>query len=569
LYTLSKRCESTGFHVNGDDVEAVVHAILFAMEFREIFHKDVFIDLLCYRKYGHNEGDEPRFTQPLLYKAIANHPNPYEIYKKKLIDQGDISAEVIAQKEEKLNALFEKSFEEAKKIEKTHISFFLEDTWKDIRKATNEDFDKSPDTFISKNVFKEIGEKITEVPSDIKIFRKTKQLLSVRNKMINEGKGIDWAIGEQLAYGSLLTEGIPIRLSGQDVARGTFSHRHAVLRLEDSEEEYTPLNHINNKQTKIDIYNSPLSEYGVLGFDYGYSLTSPNSLTIWEAQFGDFNNGAQTIIDQFLSSAEDKWNVMNDLVMYLPHGYEGQGPEHSSARLERFLILCAENNMQIANITNPANFFHVLRRQLKREFRKPLIIFTPKSLLRHPRCVSTIEDFTSGGFKEVIDDHEVNPKNVKKVIFCTGKIYYDLLNEKEKLNKKDIAIIRLEQIYPLPVKQLNSIIEKYKNATNWLWVQEEPINMGAWTFMHHNFKEVSLKVIARPASGSPATGSSKFHQIRQQKIIDKAFEECLCPLINEECKMICIGNKWKSFDKEVKKMQEKINSKSFSAKKKL
>jgi 2-oxoglutarate dehydrogenase E1 component len=567
---LAKSIQSPVFHVNGDDVEAVVHVILFAMEFREIFHKDVFIDLLCYRKYGHNEGDEPRFTQPLLYKAIENHPNPYEIYKKKLIDRGDISAEIISQKEKKLNALFEKSFEESKKIKKTHISFFLEDTWQDIRKATNEDFDKSPDTFISKKAFNEIGEKITKVPSNIKIFRKTKRLLSDRNKMVNEGKGIDWAVGEQLAYGSLLIEGIPIRLSGQDVARGTFSHRHAVLRLEDSKKEYTPLNHINDEQAKIDIYNSPLSEYGVLGFDYGYSLTSPNSLTIWEAQFGDFNNGAQIIIDQFLSSAEDKWNVMNDLVMYLPHGYEGQGPEHSSARLERFLILCAENNMQIANITKPANFFHILRRQLKREFRKPLIIFTPKSLLRHPRCVSRIEDFISGGFKEVIDDQETNSKNVQKVIFCTGKIYYDLLNKKEKLNTKNIAIVRLEQIYPLPIKQLNSIVEKYKNTTNWLWVQEEPINMGAWTFMQHNFKNIPLKVIARPASGSPASGSSKFHQIRQQKIINKTFEECQCPLVSEECKMICIGNKWKNFDEKIKSKQEKtINSKSFSAKNRL
>lgn len=567
---LAKTIQAPVFHVNGDDVEAVVYTVLFAVEYRQKFHKDVFIDLLCYRKYGHNEGDEPRFTQPLLYKAIAKHANPYEIYKTKLLSQGEISEEEIIEKETKRNAKLEKSFEASKKIEKTHISFFLEETWKDIRKAENEDFEKSPDTSLKKKVLLSIGDKITDFPETIKLFRKTAKLLETRKKMISDGTAIDWAMGEQLAYGSLLTEGIPIRLSGQDVARGTFSHRHAVLRLEDSEEEYTPLNHINDSQEKIEIYNSPLSEYGVLGFDYGYSLSSPNSLTIWEAQFGDFNNGAQVIIDQFLSSAEDKWNVMNDLVMYLPHGYEGQGPEHSSARLERFLILCAENNMQIVNITTPANLFHVLRRQLKRDFRKPLIIFTPKSLLRHPKCVSSIDMFSKGGFKEVIDDHSANPLKIKKVVFCSGKIYYDLLEEKEKTKNDDIVIVRLEQIYPLPVKQLNAIIEKYENAETWLWVQEEPINMGAWTFMHHNFKQVPLRVIARPASGSPATGSSKFHQISQQKIIDKAFQKCDCPKLKEECAMICIGNKWKTFEDQVASMKnDSVESKTFSANKKL
>ncbi len=567
---LAKSIQSPVFHVNGDDVEAVVHAILFAIEYRQKFHKDVFIDLLCYRKYGHNEGDEPRFTQPLLYKEIAKHPNPYEIYKEKLLKLGSISQEEINERETKRNSLFERSFEDSKKIEKTHVSFFLEEIWKNIRKAVDKDFESSPDTSLSKEILFEIGDKITDFPENTKLFRKTTQLLSTRKKMVLDGNAIDWAMGEQLAYGSLLNEGIPIRLSGQDVARGTFSHRHSVLRLEDSEEEYTPLNHINNKQAKIEIYNSPLSEYGVLGFDYGYSLTSPNSLTIWEAQFGDFNNGAQVIIDQFLSSAEDKWNVMNDLVLYLPHGYEGQGPEHSSARLERFLILCAENNMQIANITTPANLFHILRRQLKRDFRKPLIIFTPKSLLRHTKCVSSIDEFSKGGFKEVIGDHTADPLFVKKVIFCSGKIYYELLEEKEKLQDEDIALVRLEQIYPLPVKQLNSIIEKYENAETWLWVQEEPINMGAWVFMHHNYKHVLLKVIARPASGSPATGSSKFHKISQQKIIDKAFQKCDCPKLNEECAMVCIGNKWKTFEDQVASIKnKKLDSKTFSAKKKL
>ncbi len=567
---LAKTIQAPVFHVNGDDVEAVVYAVLFAIKYRQKFHKDVFVDLLCYRKYGHNEGDEPRFTQPLLYKEIAKHANPYKIYKKTLLNQGEISEEEIIAKETKRNLKLEKSFEASKKIEKTHISFFLEETWKDIRKAVNEDFDYSPDTSLEKESLFLIGDKITDFPENIKLFRKTAKLLETRKKMILDGKSIDWAMGEQLAYGSLLAEGIPIRLSGQDVARGTFSHRHAVLRLENSEEEYTPLNHISKNQEKIEIYNSPLSEYGVLGFDYGYSLTTPNSLTIWEAQFGDFNNGAQIIIDQFLSSAEDKWNVMNDLVMYLPHGYEGQGPEHSSARLERFLILCAENNMQIANITSPANLFHVLRRQLKRDIRKPLIIFTPKSLLRHPKCISSIDEFSKGGFKEVIDDHTADPLKTKKLILCSGKIYYELLKEKEKTNNEDIAIIRLEQIYPLPIKQLKSIIEKYENTETYLWVQEEPINMGAWTFMHHNFKQMPLKVIARPASGSPATGSSKFHQLSQQKIIDKAFQKCDCPKLNEECAMVCIGNKWKTFEDQVISMKNKnINSKTFSANKKL
>lgn len=564
---IAKTIKSPIFHVNGDDVEAVITATIMAMNFREKFQQDVFIDLLCYRKYGHNEGDEPRFTQPLLYKAIAKHPNPQEIYKKVLLKRGDITQEKIDTLENKWNKLLEINFEEAKKIEKTHISSFLEDTWKNIRKAKAEDFDASPNTGIEKKKLIEIGLKIAELPQNLNFFRKTIKLQDQRKKMIEDGNALDWAMAELLAYGSLLSENIPIRLSGQDVARGTFSHRHAVLRIEDSEQEYIPLNNIDEQQAKIEIYNSPLSEFGVLGFEYGYSLTSPNSLSIWEAQFGDFNNGAQTIIDQFISSAEDKWNVMNDLVMFLPHGYEGQGPEHSSARMERFLILCAENNMQIVNITTPANFFHVLRRQLKREFRKPLIIFTPKSLLRLPKCVSAIEDFVKGGFKEVIDDAKADVKKVKKVILCSGKIYYELLSEQEKLKNKSVAIVRLEQIYPLPVKQLKNLIDKYANADNWLWVQEESVNMGAWTFMHHYFKEVKLKVIARPASGSPATGSSQFHQIQQQKIIDKAFEECACPMVEQECNMICIGNKWRTFDKFIK--DQDLSSKSFSADKKL
>ena len=319
-------------------------------------------------------------------------------------------------------------------------------------------------------------------------------------------------------------------------------------------------------QALFEVYNSPLSEYGVLGFEYGYACLTPTSLTIWEAQFGDFNNGAQIIFDQFLSSAEDKWRVMNDLVILLPHGYEGQGPEHSSARMERFLTLAAECNFQVINPTTPANFFHALRRQFYRPFRKPLVVFTPKSLLRHPKCVSPIESFTSGGFKELIDDTMADPAKVEKVVLCNGKIYYDLLEEKEKLKDKTVALIRLEQLYPLPKKQLNSIIKKYSKAKSWLWVQEEPYNMGAWPYMHLEFNDVPLKVIARPASGSPATGSSKFHHIRQRKIIEKTFLQCICPNLEYECKMVCIGNKWKSFDDEIKKLHvETIDSKEISA----
>lgn len=384
-----------------------------------------------------------------------------------------------------------------------------------------------------------------------------------------EGTGnIDWGMAEMLAYGTLLSEGIPVRLSGQDTARGTFSHRHALLRVEDSEEEYIPLENVSDKQAKFEVYNSLLSEYGVLGFEYGYSLVSPDSLTVWEAQFGDFNNGGQIIIDQFLSSAEEKWNVMNDLVMYLPHGYEGQGPEHSSARLERFLILAAENNMQIVNLTTPANFFHVLRRQLYRKFRKPLIVFTPKSLLRHPKCKSELKEFTEARFQEVIDDR-IDNENVNKLVFCSGKIYYELIEEREKINNKSIAFVRIEQLYPFPEKQVFEIIEKYSGAKTVLWVQEEPVNMGAWPFIRNILKEKSIKVIGRPPSGSPATGSIKFHALRQRKIIDKTFEICHCPLVGEECQTVCVGNRWRSFENELKKRKTDIKSTSVSAEKQL
>lgn len=545
---VAKVVQSPVFHVNGDDVEALVYTIQFAMEFRDKFQRDVFIDLLCYRKYGHNEGDEPRFTQPLLYKIIEKHPDPFKIYSDKLISQKVVTKEKIKAIEDGINATLERNLEESKSRHKASIAFFMDDEWQGIRKAEKNDFKQSPDTSVDKSTLIEIAEKLTLLPEDKKFHRKIVKLHQDRHKMVFETDQLDWAMGELLAYGTLVKEGHTVRLSGQDSERGTFSHRHAVLRLDESEECYIPLDHISTDQARFEVYNSPLSEYGVLGFEYGYALETPKNLTIWEAQFGDFNNGAQIIIDQYLSSAEDKWNVMSDLVLLLPHGYEGQGPEHSSARIERFLTLCAENNMQLVNATTPANFFHVLRRQMHRNFRKPLIIFTPKSLLRHPQCVSSLNEFTSGSFKEVIDDPgAVEPEKITQVIFCSGKLYYDLLDEKTKKNLSHSALVRIEQIYPLPEDQIIQVLERYPNATDFVWSQEEPINMGAWYFMGYYFPKVKLRVVARPASGSPATGSSKFHVIRQRKIIEKSFRECDCPLVNDECRMVCIGNRWKSF----------------------
>jgi 2-oxoglutarate dehydrogenase E1 component len=553
---VAKVVQSPVFHVNGDDVEAVIHTIQFAMEFRDKFRQDVFIDLLCYRRYGHNESDEPRFTQPLLYKAIEKHPNPFEIYAQKLLEEGVVSDSDVEGMKKRFNQTLEKNFEASKKQKKTTIRFFMDDFWKGIKKATEADFKTSPPTGVEKALLLEIAEKITALPGDKKFYRKIVKLQQDRRNMVFEAGRLDWAMGELLAYGTLIREGHSVRLSGQDCERGTFSHRHAVLTVDESEEKYVPLHTVNNDRAHFEVYNSPLSEYGVLGFEYGYALETPKNLTIWEAQFGDFNNGAQIIIDQYLSSAEDKWNVMNDLVMFLPHGYEGQGPEHSSARIERFLVLAAEYNMQLVNCTTPANFFHVLRRQMHRDFRKPLVVFTPKSLLRHPRCVSPTEDFLSGGFREVIDDDTADPEKITRVIFCSGKLYYDLLEEKESKGLDFAALIRLEQLYPLPVDQIRAVIEKYHHATDYIWSQEEPVNMGAWLFMSQYFPEVKLRDVARPASGSPATGSAKFHAVRQRKIIEKSFEECNCPMVKKECRMICIGNRWKSFAENPEKVIE-------------
>lgn len=552
---VAKVTHSPVFHVNGDDPEALAYTMNLAMEYRQKFQRDVFIDILSYRKYGHNEGDEPRFTQPTLYKIIDKHPSPDAIYASKLKGESIIADDEIKAMEADIINTLDESLKGAKLKTKATITNFLQEKWEGIRKAEKGDFDESPDTSVSQKQIEDLVGKITSLPEGVDFFQKTKKMQESRRDLVLNQNKIDWAMGELLAYGSLLQEGFPVRLSGQDAQRGTFSHRHSVLRIEGTKTGYVPLCNLGEGQAQFEVYNSPLSEYGVLGFDYGYSLAAPSNLVIWEAQFGDFFNGAQIIFDQFLSSAEDKWNVMNNLVVLLPHGYEGQGPEHSSGRLERFLNLCAEDNFQVANCTTPANFFHLLRRQLKRPFRKPLVVFTPKSLLRHPRCVSGVEDLTTGGFREVIDDNTANPDLIEKVVFCSGKVYYDLLSEKETKIDNSVALVRLEQIFPLPEKQLDSIIKKYHKAVNYIWVQEEPRNMGAWNFIHTNFKKKDLKVISRPPSGSPATGSPKFHALQQQKIVDKTFEKCECTLVGKPCGMICIGNKWRSFESELKEMR--------------
>ena len=509
-------------HVNGDDVEAVVHALQLAVEYRQKYHKDVFIDLLCYRKYGHNEGDEPRFTQPLLYESISKHKNPREIYKEKLMNDGVFEAGIAKELEQDFQNLLQDRFDEAKEIERAKITPFLKEEWKDINRNFEENFEGSTETNIAQKKLKDLAKYLYDVPQSDKLFKKTRRLLSDRRKMVEETNKLDWAMGELLAYATLLDEGHNVRLSGQDVERGTFSHRHAVLKVEQSEEEVCPLNNISDRST-FEAYNSLLSEYGVLGFDYGFSMARPNDLTIWEAQFGDFSNGAQIMLDQFISCAEDKWKVMSGLVMLLPHGYEGQGAEHSSARLERYLQLCAKYNMQIVNCTTPANFYHVLRRQLKRDFRKPLVIFTPKSLLRHPKCVSSIEDLSEGKFEGIIDDTIVS-KSVDKLVFCSGKIYYELLERREQDTSNNIVIIRIEQLFPLDKEYIKELIEKY-NAEEIFWVQEEPENMGAWTFILSELRSFGIDVISRESSAATATGSSKTSAVEQKELIEKVFKK--------------------------------------------
>ncbi|CAM3375873.1 2-oxoglutarate dehydrogenase E1 component [Empedobacter stercoris] len=508
-------------HVNSDDVEAVVHAFRFAADYRAEFGSDVFIDLLGYRKYGHNEGDEPKFTQPKLYNVISKHPNPREIYKEQLLKEGVIGEEIVKQKEAEFKALLEKNFEASKEIERNHIFPFMPEEWEGFEIADDAKVFEQANTAYDEAKLKEIAKAVSTVPEGKKLIKKVSRLIEGRGKMIDEDK-IDWGLGEALAFGSILTDGRNVRVSGEDVERGTFSHRHAVVKTEDTEEEIILLNHINDEQGQLRIYNSLLSEYAVLGFDYGYAMANPKALTIWEAQFGDFVNGAQIVIDQYISAAEDKWKLQNGLVMLLPHGYEGQGAEHSSARLERFLQMCAGNNMFVANITTPANFFHALRRQVVTDYRKPLVVMSPKSLLRHPSAVSSLADFTNGGFQEIIEDVTVDAKKVKKVVFCSGKIYYDLDKKRQELGDKETAIIRLEQLYPLNEEKVDTIISKFGDA-KLVWAQEEPENMGAWMYILRKLRKYPFDVVSPAESAATAPGSSKRWAAIYEEVINKVF----------------------------------------------
>ena len=512
-------------HVNADDAEAVVHATLFALDYRMKFGRDVFIDLLGYRKYGHNEGDEPRFTQPKLYKAIAKHKNPRDIYADQLIAQGIIDASTLKEMEKEYKASLEIDLEDSRKIEKTEITPFMQDEWGGFERVTEKEMMQEINTAVSKETLTQVAETITQLPTDKKFLRKIQKLIGDRHSMFFEKDAMDWAMGEMLAYGSLLVEGFDVRISGQDVERGTFSHRHAVLKAEDSEEETLLLNHIQEEQGRFRIYNSLLSEYGVLGFDYGYAMASPNALTIWEAQFGDFSNGAQIMIDQYISSAEDKWKLQNGIVLLLPHGYEGQGAEHSSARIERYLQLCAKDNMYVANCSTPANMFHILRRQMKSSFRKPLIVFTPKSLLRHPLVVSPLKEFTSGRFQALIPDTVVTPKQAKKLVFCTGKFYYDLLKAREEKEAMDVALVRIEQLFPLPAEEMREVLKAYAAVEEVVWAQEEPRNMGIWSHLLLHFPEaVNFRPATRRFYGTPAAGSATRFNKRHQEVIEYVFD---------------------------------------------
>ncbi|MEZ5042892.1 MAG: 2-oxoglutarate dehydrogenase E1 component [Saprospiraceae bacterium] len=520
------------FHVNGDDPEAVLFASELAVAYRQAFNNDVFIDMVCYRKHGHNEGDDPQFTQPGMYKIISEHPTPREVYIKKLQERDGMSR-ALADEMEK--AFWDHLQERLNEIKQQALPYEYQEpelAWRKLKKTKNpEDFKYSPKTGISKDRIEHILQHLMALPKDLKPLSKVHRLLKSTQKLLDDNK-LDWALGELLAYGAILMDGKDVRMSGQDVKRGTFSHRHAILRDVNTDEEYNRLSGLSADQGQFRIFNSLLSEFGVMGFEYGYAMANPETLVLWEGQFGDFYNGAQTIVDQFISAAESKWQRMNGLVLLLPHGYEGQGPEHSSGRIERFLQACAEFNMTVANVTTPANFFHLLQRQLARPFRKPLIVMTPKSLLRHPEVISDISAFETGtAFQEVYDDPLVGPKSgkkIKKLLLCTGKIYYDLLDKKRTDKREDIAIVRLEQLYPLPDVQLQAIFERYPNAVPF-WVQEEPSNMGAWQYIYSMLVSTQvglnadLSLISRKSSASPATGYKKVHDQQQAEIVNQAF----------------------------------------------
>jgi len=510
-------------HVNADDAEAVVHAVEMALEYRMRYKKDVYIDLLGYRKYGHNEGDEPRFTQPKLYKEISKHANPFKIYSDKLIAENTIDKAYLDKIVSDFKATLEREYEKSKQVKSSKVREFMQERWTDFERGSLEDMLEVENTSYTKGKLENISKIVSTVPKGVKFLRKAVRILDGRAKMVFESDTLDWGMAETLAYGSLLEEGFNVRISGQDVERGTFSHRHAILRDEISEERINLLNTNPENKGKMDIYNSFLSEYGVLGFDYGYAMANPNTLTIWEAQFGDFSNGAQIIFDQYLSAAEDKWKSQNGIVVLLPHGYEGQGSEHSSARIERYLQLCGNDNMIVADCTTPASIFHILRRQMKRDFRKPLIVFTPKSLLRHPKATSSINELANGNFEEVIDDI-IDSKHVKKLVFCTGKFYYDLLAERELLERNDVALVRIEQLFPLHLERIQEVINRYPNVENYIWAQEEPKNMGAWSHMVQRMDLVKLEVASRPYSSVPAPGSSTRDKRRQRRVIDEVFK---------------------------------------------
>jgi 2-oxoglutarate dehydrogenase E1 component len=507
-------------HVNADDAEAVVHATLFALDYRMRFNSDVFIDLLGYRKYGHNEGDEPRFTQPQLYKAISKQKNPRDLYAFQLIDQGLIDHEYVKKIEQHYKNDLDTDLEDSKKTDIAVITPFMADEWKDFKLVDENKMREFITTKATRQHLEKAAEAITTLPKDKKFLRKIKRLVDDRKAMFYERNSLDWAMGELLAYGTLLQEGYDVRISGQDVERGTFSHRHAVLKSEASEEVTLQLNEIKtDTQGRFRIYNSLLSEYGVLGFDYGYAMASPNTLTIWEAQFGDFSNGAQIVVDQYISAAEDKWKIQNGIVLLLPHGYEGQGAEHSSARMERYLQLCAKDNMFVVNCSTPASIFHVLRRQMKASYRKPLIFFSPKSLLRHPLAVSKKEDLLEGSFQEVYTDDSVKANEVQSLVFCTGKFYYDLLRAREEKKRNDVALVRIEQLFPLPYERIKAELKKYASAKEVVWAQEEPRNMGAWSYLllhlpkAQHFRPATRRIYAAPAAGSAVRSAKRHNQV--------------------------------------------------------
>lgn len=514
------------FHVNGDDPEAVVFATRLATEYRMKFNADVFIDMVCYRRHGHNEGDDPQFTQPRMYEKIADHSNPREIYVQKLAKRGDVESKLSEELEQIFWNKLQERLDMVKEKKLPYEYQEPEQSWRKLKKnATLEDMITIPETGIAEKRVKDLLKGLHRLPDGFQALSKIMRIYKGKQKLIDDGR-IDWALGELLAYGSLLTDGMHVRMSGQDVKRGTFSHRHAVIYDHESFTAYNRLNHLSEKQGRFMIYNSLLSEFGVLGFEYGYSLASPDHLVLWEAQFGDFFNGAQTIVDQYISAAESKWNRMSGLVMLLPHGYEGQGPEHSSARLERFLQACGDGNMVVCNVSTPANFFHLLRRQMTWNFRKPLIVMSPKSLLRHPMCVSSVEElYTGTSFKPVIDEGhtDAQAKKIKRVLFCSGKICYDLLEAIEKEGQKQVAVVRLEQLYPLDKPLIESVVKKYSQAECY-WVQEEPANMGAWNYIHTRLGEIKMNVIARRISASPATGHKKSHDEQQARIVAEALK---------------------------------------------